>query len=58
MRIPKIHKTILYNDSNHPINMWKVSSSNLVWDYESLFQTIKHWLQIVLKIKPGNIWEA
>lgn len=58
MRVPKIHKVILYNDSNHPRNMWRVSSSNLVWDYESLFQAIKYWAQIVLKIKPGNIWKA
>ena len=58
MGTPKIHKTILYNDSNHPRNMWRVSISNLVWDYELLFQAIKHWFQIVLKIKPGNIWEA
>lgn len=58
MRIPKIHKTVLYDDPSHPRSMWRVISSNLVWDYESLFQAIKHWLQIVLKIKPGNIWKA
>lgn len=58
MRFPKIQKTVLYDDLNHSRSMWIVSSSNLVWDYESLFQAIKHWLQIVLKIKPGNIWEA
>lgn len=58
MRIPKIHKTVLYDDPSRQRSMWRVSSSSLVWDYESLFQAIKHWLQIVLKIKPGNIWEA
>lgn len=58
MGTPKIHKTIFYNDSNHTRSMWRVRSSNLVWDYESLFLAIKHWSQIVLKIKPGNIWEA
>ena len=58
MRIPKIHKTVLYDDPSNPRRMWRVSCSNLVWDYESLFQAIKYWAQIVLKIKPGNIWEA
>lgn len=58
MKIPKIQKTVLHDDLKHPRSMWRVSSSNLVWDYESLFHAIKHWFQIVLKIKPGNIWEA
>ena len=58
MGTPKIHKTVLHDDLNHLRSMWRVISSNLVWDYELLFQAIKHWLQIVLKIKPGNIWKA
>lgn len=58
MKFPKIHKTVLHDDLKHSRSMWRVSSSNLVWDYELLFQAIKHWLQIVLKIKPGNIWKA